>query len=361
MSVNSSTSVVIANEHVPDNDVHLSDRKSNKSINNNELVNHNVNVETVPKYLKLERGYEALVLSGGGSKGIIQLGFLHNLFTQQMIKFEDIDYYIGTSVGSIINFLLIINYTPVEILSLLFSENFELKDPINFLNILSNFGAYSNESIFNYISKLTEEKIGFIPTMKELFEMFGKVFVCVTHNLSSNPYDGEKETVYIDYKSHPNLSCIEAIKMSSTIPLVFEKYIYDKNYFVDGGLSDNYPVQYACETFNDKKILGIAVCNNHKMLKHSDKVTIIDYVKCIMATSYRNNNSRSVQYYNKKLHSVIISVDEEDEIKFNITSSKKFELFSNGYQACKSLLNQTDLIKSDDETNKMVKTKLKLD
>jgi predicted acylesterase/phospholipase RssA len=327
----------------------------------NSSFSLNTNVETVPKNLKLERNYEGLVLSGGGSKGIIQLGFLHNLFTQQMIQFEAINYFIGTSVGSIINFLLIINYTPVEILSLLFSDCFELKTPINFLNILSNFGIHSSDTIFTYISKLTEEKIGFIPTMNELYEMYGKVFVCVTHNLSSNPYNNEQNTVYVDYQSHPNLSCIEAIRMSSNIPLVFEKYIYDKNYYVDGGLSDNYPVEYACQKFSDTKLLGISVNNNYKALKHNEKITIVEYMKCIMATSYRHNNSRSCQYYNENLHSVIISIDDEEEVRFNIPSSKKFELFSIGYQSCKSLLNNSDLIKTDDETNKMVKTKLKLD
>ena len=246
------------------------------------------NVYTLPKNVKMEKKeYTALVLSGGASKGIIQLGFLHNLLIQQIVDFEKINVYVGTSVGSIINFLLSIGYNPVEILTFIFSEHFELKSAtnINFLNIISNFGIYSNEPIFEYISKITEEKIGFIPTLKELYDVFGKEIVCVVHNLSCNPYENEKETIYMNYKSHPNLSCIEAIKMSSNIPFVFEKYIYDKNYYVDGGLSDNYPVEYACSQYTNKNILGIAVHNSYKTLKPSEKTSVLEYMNCIMYVS----------------------------------------------------------------------------
>lgn len=292
--------------------------------------------QTTPSDLEFNSNsnYEILVLSGGGKKGIVQLGVLHAMCINGVIDFTKLQSFVGTSVGSIICFLLIINYLPVEILSHICSKGSEIKPQINFLELMTNFGMQSIDSMFTILEKITEDKIGFLPTMSELYELYGKHFICVTHNLSADTHFDEQETVYIDHISHPNLSCIEAIKMSSNIPLVFSKYIYDKNYYVDGALSDNYPIIYTSNRFPDKKILGICIDRPSCSIKGVDdkKVNIMDYMKCLLAISYKMNTTRSRKYVTENIHSLTIVVDEPDEFKFDMSVSSNFQLFSIGYQ-----------------------------
>ena len=64
--------------------------------------------------------YDTLVLSGGIVNGITTLGELQYMWDHNKLK--NIKKYYGTSVGSIISYLLIIGYEPVEILLNIISE-----------------------------------------------------------------------------------------------------------------------------------------------------------------------------------------------------------------------------------------------
>ena len=57
--------------------------------------------------------YDTLVLPGGGIKGLILLGGVQYLIDNYYMK--NIKNFVGTSIGSIIGYLLIIGYTPIEI------------------------------------------------------------------------------------------------------------------------------------------------------------------------------------------------------------------------------------------------------
>ena len=58
--------------------------------------------------------YDTLVLSGGSSKGILTLGALQYCYDNFLLN--KIETYVGTSSGAIISFLLIIGYSPIEIM-----------------------------------------------------------------------------------------------------------------------------------------------------------------------------------------------------------------------------------------------------
>ena len=305
-------------------------------------------LKTLPPSLSLRNDYDVLVLSGGGKKGIVQLGFLHNMYTNRLIDFNEIRAYIGTSVGSIICFLLIINYLPVEILTHVCSQNMTSNLQLNFLDLLTNFGVYTSDTVFDIIRRITEEKIGFIPTMYELYELFNKHFICVSHNLSADVSKNEQETVYIDYITHPNLSCIEALRMSSNIPLVFGKYIYDNNYYVDGAMTDNYAIAYAHSKFTDKKILGISVDNPTNNINDNKKINIIDYMRSLVAIPYRMNNAKSCKFTANNVHSILITIDEGNGCRFDVSPSQSFQLFSIGYK-CASTLLQSNIKKKKEK------------
>lgn len=322
---------------------------SNDTITSNRKIELK-SLETLPEGVILDGGYEVLVLSGGGKKGITQLGFLHSMITQNIVDFTKINGYVGTSVGAIICFLLCINYLPIEILTYICAaNNIDSNMQMNIFNIINNFGIYTKCAIFEIIEKMTIDKIGFIPTMADLYRLYNKHFICVTHNLSANMID-EPETVYIDYISHPNLSCIEAIKMSSNIPLVFGKHIYNKGYYVDGALSDNYPISYAYKKFPDKKIIALYVDKPHTVINDDMKVSFIDYMRSLILVSYRMNSAKSCKFTSRNVHSIKMIVDEGDDLRFDVTPAKSFQLFSIGYQCCIKLLE-----------DRPVKVKLKMD
>lgn len=357
-----------------------SNNSNNSTNSNNSKDFNNLNEETTlesyktfPENLKFSDNYNVLVLSGGGSKGVILLGMLHRLVNKKLSSDEDskfinylsnLEAFIGTSIGSVICYLLLITLTPIEILSLICTKDFSVDNKFNILLLISKCGIMSFDTFFDEIQKTTEERLGFIPTMSELYELFPKDFVCVTHNMSTD------ETIYIDHLSHPNLSCIEALKMSCNVPLIFEKYMYDKCFYIDGAVSDNFAIEYASKRYPMKKILGLYVEKVLPQIREDKDQDIMTYVKVILTLSFRMNCKKSKNFKSPNVDMIMVTVNDNlPEWKFDIkTSTKKFNCFSIGYKVIDEIdkIDKIDgIIKSsptkEDEISYKPRDKIKTD
>ena len=176
--------------------------------------------------------YDTLVLTGASQKGFVILGALQYAIDNYLIK--DVTTYIGTSSGAIISYLLIIGYTPIEMVVYLCTNKvFEQLQNINIMDMFQGKGAISFQSIHEHLEKMTISKIGYLPTLQNLLEKYNKTLICITHNITDN------KTEYLSPDNYPTLPCITALRMSSNIPGIFEKFKYGHAFYIDGGVSDN--------------------------------------------------------------------------------------------------------------------------
>ena len=97
--------------------------------------------------------YDKIVLSGGAIKGFSMLGSLQYLYEQQLIN--DVDKYVGTSVGSGILYLLAIGYTPIEIIVKIMTSQFMKKMSLNIFSLTQGYGAYDWNIIEDFLKILT--------------------------------------------------------------------------------------------------------------------------------------------------------------------------------------------------------------
>ncbi len=178
---------------------------------------------------------------------------------------------------------------------------------------------------------MTTEKVGFIPTMAELYETYEKDLTCVTYNVSKT------KTEYLNRIDNPNLSCIEALKMSCNIPIIFEKYIYDNCFYIDGAIMDNFPISYADKFINPsgsdriKKILGLCIENVPVPLENASSINVVTYLHALLTIPFDNNHKNSRIY--KSNNADIVSIVIKDSVfAFNLPKSKKFDYFSLGFR-----------------------------
>jgi predicted acylesterase/phospholipase RssA len=280
--------------------------------------------------------YDSLILSGGGSKGICTLGALQYLQDNKILDINDISYYIGTSVGSIICYLIIIGYTPIEIVVYLCSNNvFEsfISKTNNFSISLLTGGLYDYSNITKHCEKMTLLKMDYIPTLKQLKDKFNKELIVCSYNLT----DHKRE--YISFLNYPDLSCLDAIRMSSNIPFFFNEFIYNGKEYIDGGIVDNFPITLLLEDkFKNKKTLGINLLDG-KIDKVIDGEDNSNYYKIIKLLN-KLYNIVTIPLKEKKKYDVdidIINIDIENVkiYNFSLSHSRKLELFSNGYNYSK--------------------------
>ena len=268
--------------------------------------------------------FEAVVISGGGIKGILALGALHYYHEIGLYNPELVTEYAGTSIGSAIGLLLICGYLPMEIFKEIYSMEsfFTVKDCHSVWDIFKHTGLMSIESMINFIGDLVKKKLGHIPTLGKLKEITGKRLCTCGANvtkLSEETYTPE---------THPNLGALKAVMISCNLPLIFQRLKYRDSFVIDGGLINNYPWNYVSGGLNT---LGILIevgtdCSfpDDEFLGYLYRtimipMTVLSDLRCQMTPS--------------NIHTVRVGWKGGGTVlQFSMSSSTKMDMFLSGYR-----------------------------
>lgn len=268
--------------------------------------------------------YDTIVLSGASTKGFIILGALQYLQDKELINnFNNI---IGTSSGAIISYLLCIGYTPVEIVVYICTHNLlEKMQTFNMVDLVQGNGATSFHPIQEGIEKMTIAKIGYLPTLKDIKEKFGKNLIIVTHNIT------EDKSEYLSHKNFPELPCLVALRMSANIPLVFDHYRYGHSFYIDGGISDNFAIQLGDKI--GEKVIGInLISKTNDLSVEISEIETLDYFYKLLFIPVCNAIAYKIDQASEKCD--IINLKPTTNIKFfdfSVNFKLKMEMFSSGY------------------------------
>ena len=274
--------------------------------------------------------FDTLVLSGGGIKGFNILGAIQALKDANLLT--KINTYIGTSIGAIISYLLAIGWSPIEIMvSIHINKWLEKVQQFNLVAMINGNGATSFTAVYEAIEKMTLEKIGCLLTLGKLKEKFGKTLLCTTYNMTTCRIE------YLGPDNYPDLPCLTALRMSANIPLVFDRFKYMDNFYVDGGIADNFPIVKGVEVGNS--VIGICIEISQKSLRDEPKDGILNYffrllqVPIIQSTRYRSDT------VSDKCTVISVKTSElENVLQFDIKIKKRLDMFSHGYSQVKEFL-----------------------
>jgi NTE family protein len=204
-------------------------------------------------YLERSKPRVALVLSGGGSRGISQVGVLEELEEAHV----PVDIIIGTSMGSIIGGLYASGYTAAQLDSIARAQDWN--------QLLALSDAVSRSELFLQ-QKVTEEESflvirlnGLTPILPSALASGQRLTTLLTRLVLNSPYhvirsfDDLKipfRSVATDMVSGKRVvisagDLAQAMRASSTVPVVFSPILSDTLELVDGGLISNVPVDVA--------------------------------------------------------------------------------------------------------------------
>lgn len=288
--------------------------------------------------------YKTLVFSGGGMKGLSLLGGLQYCIDNKMI--DEVHTYIGTSIGAIIGYLLIIGYTPIEIFIYTCTNPIFKHEPVlDLISMMNGEGAISYTHFMDYLERMTFDKIGRVLTLKQLYDEFHKTLIVTTYNYTRN------KLVYMSWETHPDIPCLTALRMTSTLPLLHSMYKYMNDYYIDGGVADNFPILYNLNT-NDKEDISSRLGFTLDLLPFKEESTdeettqesfnIVNFIYrlCIIPTIE--------EYKIKKEKATDVDIIE---LTCNVSafepipnSTDKMEAFSRGYQQTKQFFEHTHSI-----------------
>jgi len=259
--------------------------------------------------------YDTLVLSGASSKALTFLGALQYCYDFGLIR--NVKNYVGTSAGAMICFFLAIGYSPSDIIVYICVQ--QLMDKMlnfNILSMIQGGGAMTFNPIQESIEKMTIEKIGYLPTLNDLKEKFDVNLTVVTYNLS------KQKVVYLNYKTHPNFPCVTALKMSGNLPLVFEKFKYGTDYYIDGGIADNFPLRKGEEI--GKHVLALALSGSVKKYDHSN--SILEYIYSLMFIPIKSDQKNQILQKSEESTVALLESNNLKFFDFKISTREKLDI-----------------------------------
>jgi len=279
-----------------------------------------------------EKEYDTLVLSGGSTKGFATLGAIYYLLEIDTLDMSKIDTFVGCSSGSMICYLLAIGYTPVEIVNYMIKHKVFESFFANIMGAFQHNGIYSFASVIEHLQNMTLEKIGHFVTLGQVQTLLKKTLIFSTYNFTQNRIE------YLTPETHPDLPCTVAIHMSSNLPFIFGKFKYNGSYYIDGGITDNFPIEQIPE-FGSKQIYGIYLSNLFTE-NDLDKMSETEYISKLLFILCSQNSQLKVNKYQFATNCNILSIDA-DKIPFfgfSFNHTQLLDIFSSGYKCAKKAL-----------------------
>ena len=253
--------------------------------------------------------YDIVSLSGGGPNGAYMLGALNVLKNKKIVS--DVHTYVGSSIGSLIAAICISDKKFDATSTLLQTIETEKILSIDVDDFLTKFGMISSDKLKTFISVF----IDYDMTFKEMYDTYHqKLVVCVT---CLNTFSEE----YFSVDTHPGMCIGDAIRMSCSIPLIFDYVEHDNKFYVDGGLTQVIPLSYL-ETVQYTRCLCLCFDFVYKPIESFE-----DYMYCIIQSCIQNKKTNYKDLDILKLRS---DVDTGDSMSIYATPENIRDMYTSG-------------------------------
>ncbi|MCL2626299.1 MAG: patatin-like phospholipase family protein [Cystobacterineae bacterium] len=190
--------------------------------------------------------FKNLIFEGGGVKGVGYIGALEILEERGILA--GIQRIGGTSAGAINAVLAGLNFSPQESKKILWEMDFKefLDGPrhcIGYFNHLrTNYGFFKGDFFREWIGERIQQKTGNSEaTFADIEALKGKEGFRSMYLMGTNLSTGFSEVFSAEHT--PGMCVADAARISMSYPFAFGAVRIKGDCYVDGGLTDNYPVK----------------------------------------------------------------------------------------------------------------------
>jgi predicted acylesterase/phospholipase RssA len=246
-----------------------------------------------------------------GSGGMAIYSFLGSI---SVIDFDTIDEVSCASAGSILGLLICIGKTIEEIKNICFSIDLKELTSINIKSFITKYGFISHEPI----KKVLRKFCGGDPTFKQLSKKLYVTSFCVN----------KSETEYFSVDTFPDMSVIDAVCMSISVPFLFESVVYNSFTYIDGGIHESLPMM----AFIHKDPKDVLIIKLEQDKRHVPEIkTIKSFVDSIVQLMMINR----INYKISSSKTISINLGDVNIFNFLMEHDDKLRLYMIGYQLAK--------------------------
>jgi len=272
----------------------------NKKHKNNPITIHNIiNIKTEEalEEKKEEVKIKHIVMSGGGPAGLITYGAAKYLHKKGFWKLENIESIYGCSIGACMGIILSLGYEWDWLDDYFIKRPWSKVIQTNATSLFQSFydkGFLGEKIVYDVMLPLLHGKdLDSTITFKQLYEWNKKEIHVYTTNINTFHF----EKIDISYKTHPDMSVIKAICMTTAYPVAFKPICVGDACYIDGGLLNNYPLndcitQTKCNTDEILAFKNIWITNDTNINEES---SMFDFMNVIIRKMQREIDTESKQ------------------------------------------------------------------
>lgn len=239
--------------------------------------------------------FSHVVMSGGSVKCFCTLGALK--YHEGAAHLDDVRVVVGSSAGAMLGLFMVLGYSIDDITAIMLATHTSAEDAPRrgtsdatkldaLFEMTETFGLDDGALYVRLMEKAIATKFGedLVPsparlTFADLLRVTGKdLVVCVT-NVS------KKRSEFWSAASRPDVCVVTAVRASIAIPLLFTPVLADGDYFVDGGVTNNFPLSYVADRGDLDRTLAIQIVGAPaKAADVAGAWHFLDYLRAIIAT-----------------------------------------------------------------------------
>jgi predicted patatin/cPLA2 family phospholipase len=270
--------------------------------------------------LKKDYKIKNLVLSGGGFRGYATMGVYKALSDLDLVS--EIERFAGNSIGTAISLLLVLKYTNDEILDLINSFEYSKIQDFSMTKFLDVWGVDSGKKLEAFTKAIIKNKLNNPDaTMMDLYKWNPVEYtVSVTH---LNTY----QAIYYNWMNTPDEPVWRAVMKSGAVPGFFAPYREDGNVYVDGGLTDNFPIQLYPDVEETVGVLLEACHNDFREIVYPEDFVIHTMTCLVMGfSSFKVNICKKSIVLHLLLHDIPL-------LDPRMTVEDKMKIYQHGYDS----------------------------
>tara|TARA_B100001063_G_C16706148_1_gene525337 strand:- start:227 stop:1123 length:897 start_codon:yes stop_codon:yes gene_type:complete len=286
-----------------------------------------------------------IVLSGGGPNNIIQLGCFYELWNKKIISYDTLESIYSTSAGSLLGLNIVLKYDMNIV------KDFFIKRPWhkvfsfkaeNLMQMVENNGYIDMKFIEDIIDIfLTAKNLSKDITFIELYNISN-----ITFNVFTVKLESFKKVVF-NHEIAPSMSVKTAILMSCALPPIFKPILYKNEYYLDGGILCNYPINDCLLKYPNKEdILGIHVTAGTQKTTNlfSDKSTMPDYMMILLKILISNTHKQNYDIDRNEILIKSTNCALHIEVWKNLLDQEKLqEMYNEGIELARNYIKEQNL------------------
>ncbi|WFU79402.1 patatin-like phospholipase family protein [Bradyrhizobium sp. CIAT3101] len=272
----------------------------------------------------------ALIIRGGGAKGIAYIGAL--LEIENRYSF---DWYLGTSAGAILAVLLSAGYTAEELKDILFKTEFgEFLDAPWYkwpTNVLFHGGLHRADALIKWLDSLLAKKLNLTDAAK-LADLPKRVTILASQR--------GKDALILDSANpkYDDMPASYAVRLSMTIPILFTP---GENYgqrVLDGGLRNNFPLRHFLSEFPMGNFIGLYLGSE----RHDNSAKRHSLISDILSIVIDAGDVELLRKYQKNI--IVIDPQPIGTLDFSLSDRQKNFLVLKGRRAAQRFLRNNSVI-----------------